>query len=130
MARAYTIATASLALGVPVKWIDNALSHHKVIGVTQQRQGISRRLAIEGLLVLAVALLLTAELGSSLGNALDIARDLVASGGTLRSSAGITIELDLQSLKDRLLDRLEHAVEVAPLPRRGRPPKNTTGRLD
>jgi hypothetical protein len=29
-----------------------------------------------------------------------------------------------------LLERLEHAVEMAPLPRRGRPPQKTTGRLD
>jgi hypothetical protein len=130
MARAYTVATAGLALGVPAKWIDNTLSHHRVAGVTQKRQGVSRRLTIEGLLVLSVALVLTAELGSSLGNALDIAQGLVVSGGTLRLSSGITMELDLQTLKDRLLGRLEHAVEVAPLPRRGRPPQKTTGRLE
>jgi hypothetical protein len=74
--------------------------------------------------------LLSAELGSSFGNALDIAQQLVASGGKLESPNGIRIELDLHGLKDRLLARLEHAVEVAPLPRRGRPPKNTTGRLE
>ena len=130
MPRAYTAATAAVALGVPTKWIDNALSHHKVAGVTQQRQGIPRRLTIDGLLVLSVALLLTADFGSSLGNALEIARDLVVGAGSLQTSNAISIKIDLQSLKDRLLSRLEHAVEVAPLPRRGRPPKNTTGRLE
>jgi hypothetical protein len=29
-----------------------------------------------------------------------------------------------------LLHRLENAVEIAPIPPRGRPPRNTTGRLD
>jgi len=128
--RAYTVATAAVALVVPPKWVDNVLSHHKVSGVTQARQGVPRRLTIEGLLVLSTALLITAELGTSLGNALDIAQHLVAGGGKLQSPNGIQIELDLQRLKDRLLNRLEHAVEVAPLPRRGRPPKNTTGRLE
>src|SRR6266513_3170231 len=104
MPRAYTVATAAVALGVPTKWIDNALSHHKVAGITQQRQGIPRRLTI--------------------------ARDLVVGAGSLQTSNAIIIKIDLQSLKDRLLSRLEHAVEVAPLPRRGRPPKNTTGRLE
>ena len=42
----------------------------------------------------------------------------------------LRIELDLQEFRDHLLSQLEHAVEVAPIPRRGRPPKNTTGRLD
>lgn len=130
MPRAYTVATAAVALAIPPKWVDNALSHHKVPGVTQKRQGVPRRLTIEGLLVLSIALLLSAELGSSFGNALDIAQQLVASGGKLESPNGIRIELDLHGLKDRLLARLEHAVEVAPLPRRGRPPKNTTGRLE
>jgi len=130
MPRAYTVATAAVALEVPAKWIDNTLSHYKVAGVVQRRQGIPRRLTIEGLLVLSTALLLTADLGTSLANALDIAGHIVANEGPLLSPGGIRIELDLQSLKDRLLSRLEHAVEVAPLPRRGRPPKNTTGRLE
>jgi hypothetical protein len=43
---------------------------------------------------------------------------------------GVRLELDLNALQAHLLTRLEHAVEVAPLPRRGRPPKNTTGRLE
>jgi hypothetical protein len=47
-----------------------------------------------------------------------------------KSAAGLTIQLDLDTLRMTLLARLEEAVEVAPLPRRGRPPRNTTGRLD
>jgi hypothetical protein len=42
----------------------------------------------------------------------------------------VRIQVDLDTLQTRLLSRLEHAVEVAPLPRRGRPPKSKTGRLD
>jgi hypothetical protein len=130
MPRAYTIATAALALGVSPKWIDNALSHHRVKGVTQKKQGISRRLSIDGLLILSLALLSSAELGTSLANALQIADQLVANGGRLRFSHGLMVELDLEQFRNQLLSKLEHAVEVAPIPTRGRPPKNTTGRLE
>ena len=130
MPRAYTVATAALTLGVSTKWIDNALSHHTVKGVVQQRQGIPRRITIDGLLILSIALQLTAELGSTLANALYLSHQLVANGGRLQPLHGLKIELDLETFRNQLLSRLEHAVEVAPLPKRGRPSKNTTGRLE
>ena len=130
MARAYTIATAALALGTSSKWLDNTLSHYRVMGVVQQKQGVSRRLTIEGLLTLAVTLALTQEVGSTVADGIEIAEKLIAAGGGYESQRGLRIELDLQEFRDRLLSQLERAVEVAPLPRRGRPPKNTTGRLD
>ena len=40
------------------------------------------------------------------------------------------INIDLDGFQRELLKRLDQAVEVAPLPRRGRPPKSKTGRLD
>jgi len=130
MPRAYTVATAALALRTSPKWIDNALSHHSVADLTQGRQGVPRRLSIEALLVLAIALLLTGELGTTLVPAIRIGEELARSRGVFKSAAGLTIQLDLDTLRMTLLARLEEAVEVAPLPRRGRPPRNTTGRLD
>lgn len=129
MPRAYTIATAALALDASGKWIDNLLSHYRLAGVVQARQGIARRLHIEGLLNLLVILELTRELGVTVGAAVKIAQHIAGENGVFVSPGGIRLELDLQTMQDRLLSRLEHAVEVAPLPRRGRPPKNTTGRL-
>ncbi len=130
MPRAYTIATAALALRASSKWLDNTLSHYRVAGVIQQKQGVARRLTIEGLLVLSVTLTLTEELGATVADAIEIAQKLIAAGGKFTSPQGLRIELDLQKFRDHLLSQLEHAVEVAPTPRRGRPPKNTTGRLD
>ena len=130
MPRAYTVATAALALGTSPKWIDNALSHHTVADLTQGRQGVPRRLSIEVLLVLAIALLLTGELGTTLMPAIRIAEELARAPGVFKSATGLSIQLDLDTLRMTLLARLEEAVEVAPLPRRGRPPKNTTGRLE
>jgi hypothetical protein len=130
MARAYTIATAALALGTTVKWLDNVLSHNRVRGVAQERQGVSRRLTIEGLLVLGLAVLLIQELGVPTQKAIALAEDLAQSEGRHTARQGLSLGLDLPSFRARLLEMLESAVEVAPVPRRGRPPINKTGRLD
>lgn len=130
MARAYTIATAALTLEVPIKWLDNTLSHIRVVGVHQERQGVSRRLTIDGLLVLAIARILINALGMPLASAVRIAGELASSGGQYTSPEGLTLQLMLENVKADLIERLENAVEIAPIPRRGRPPKTKTGRLD
>ncbi|MEO8578691.1 MAG: hypothetical protein ABI469_00495 [Gemmatimonadales bacterium] len=130
MARAYTIATAALALEIPLKWLDNLLSHHKIAGVRQERQGIARRLTIEGLLVLGVIIRLNKELGIPLARTVEIAERIATASGQYTSPDGVHIRLNLNDFQTRLLERLESAVEVAPAPRRGRPFKNKTGRLD
>ncbi len=130
MARAYTIATAALALEIPLKWLDNLLSHHKIAGVRQERQGIARRLTIEGLLVLGVIIRLNKELGIPLARTVEIAERIATASGQYTSPDGVNIQLNLNDFQTRLLERLESAVEVAPAPRRGRPFKIKTGRLD
>jgi hypothetical protein len=130
MARGYTVATAALAIDVPIKWLDNVLSHHTVTGVSRQRQGISRKLSIEGLLVVAVAATLVRELGSPMPRAIEIAEELADNDGRSQWPKGFELSLDLPTFRASLLERLQNAVEIAPLPRRGRPPANKTGRLD
>jgi hypothetical protein len=130
MPRAYTVATAALAIGMPIKWIDNILSHHKVLGIRQERQGVARRLSVEGLLVLALTALLIHELGLPTTKALIVANGILRGNGKYSGAQGVRIELDLAAFQSGLLERLEHAVEVAPIPRRGRPPKSKTERLD
>ena len=130
MARAYTLATAALTLEMPAKWLDNTLSHIRVPGVHQERQGIARRITVDGMLILAAAALLINELGVSLAAAIEIAERLAGNGGGYESPGGVEIRLDLQRLRSTMLERLENAVEIAPVPRRGRPPKTKTGRLD
>jgi hypothetical protein len=130
MARAYTIATAALTLEMPSKWLDNTLSHVKIPGVLQEKQGVARRITIDGLLILSIAALLINELGISLSRAARMAETLASNNGLYTSPGGLAMQLDLEGLRFNLLERLEHAVEVAPAPKRGRPPKNKTGRLD
>ena len=128
MARAYTIATAALTLGTSIKWLDNVLSHNRVAGVAQQRQGISRRLTVESLEGLAVTVLLIRELGLATAKAIAVAEDLAKNDGRYIASQGLILTLDLSSFRAELLARLESAVEIAPVPKRGRPP-NKPGRL-
>ena len=130
MPRVYTLATAALTLGVPIKWLDNTLSHIKVRGVIQARQGVARRISIDGMLILAIATLLINEIGIPLGTAIEIAETLADNQGEYASRQGVAIRLDLEKLRSTVLERLENAVEIAPAPRRGRPPKTKTGRLD
>jgi hypothetical protein len=130
MARVYTIATAALTLGTSMKWLDNVLSHNRVSGVAQQRQGVARRLTVEGLVALAVAILLVRELGLPIAKAIAVAENLAKNEGRYIASRRLMLTLDLSSFRADLLERLENAVEIAPVPKRGRPHKNKTGRLD
>jgi hypothetical protein len=130
MPRAYTIATAALTLRVPIKWLDNTLSHIRVAGVHQERQGVARRLSIDALLVLAIATMLINDLEIPLAGAIAIAAALAGNDGQYTSPEGLTLRLDLEKVRADLLERLENAVEIAPTPTRGRPPKTKTGRLD
>jgi hypothetical protein len=130
MPRAYTVATAALTLGTSAKWIDNILSQHVIGGVQKKRQGISRRLSIDGILVLAIVDQLIRELGLPRPHAIQLAESLLRNGGRYETARGLSIALDLNAAHKHLVERLESAVEAAPVPRRGRPPTNKTGRLD
>jgi len=130
MARAYTVATAALTLETSVKWLDNVLSHNRVSGVARERQGIARRLTVEGLVALSLTVLLVQELGLPTAKAITVAENLASGEGQYITPLGLTLTLDLSSFQADLLDRLESAVEVAPVPKRGRPRKSKTGRLD
>ena len=130
MPRAYTVATAALALGMPAKWVDNILSHNKVLGIRQERQGIARHLSIEGLLILALTALLIDELDLSTAKAIRVAERIAKGSGRYLGREGLSVQVDLPVFQAKLIGRLEGAVEIAPLPRRGRPPANKTGRLD
>lgn len=124
--RAYTVATTAVTLGIPAKWMDNVLSHFSIAGVRQSHQGIARTLTPRAILTLAASLRLSRELGMPLHLALDMADRLVEAGGSeaqLTTQGGVTIVVDIAALAQDVESRLAHAVEVAPTPKRGRPPK-------
>lgn len=130
MARAYTVGTVALALETPNKWVDNVLSHHSLAGIVQGRQGVSRRVSLEGVLQLGIAMLAIEELSIPTPDALQLAGAIIEADGHYRTPSGLTIQLELSRFRADLEARLARAVEVAPVPRRGRPPSNKTGRLE
>jgi hypothetical protein len=130
LARAYTIATVAVALDVEIKWLDNVLTHYRVPGVLKRKQGISRRLSSEASFILWVAMNLAKSLGVPISRGIDIAKKLVEGRGLYISPEGVSLSLDFAALEKLVEDRLASAVEVAPVPPRGRPSQNKTGRLE
>ena len=121
---AYTVAATAVTLGMPIKWVDNVLSHHEVPGVSQSRQGVSRRLAPQAILTLDLALRISNALGLPISRALELSARLLRQPGgttTIDLGQGVSLTIDLEEVRSELLERLAHAVEVAPSPRRGRP---------
>jgi hypothetical protein len=122
--RAYTVAATAIALGVSKKWVDNVLSHHRIPGVLQKRQGITRRVTPEALLRLELVGVLTTTLDISILRALDLANRLIEEQGKgidLPESPHIRLSANLRAIAAELNERLEHALEISPNPRRGRP---------
>ncbi len=120
----YNSATVATALDVDPKWMDNILSHNDMDRVQRKAQGVSRRLSISNVIVLSLTKELAASLRVSSANALQLATAIVTSqSGNVSISPSLRLVVDLDGLRADMLERLEHAVEVAPSPRRGRPPK-------
>jgi hypothetical protein len=122
--RAYTVAATAVTLGVSQKWVDNVLSHHRVDGVHQAKQGILRRVTPAGLLTLEIALVLGRTLGVPIAYALNISNELIATReGEIQLSGppSITLRVDVDAMERALNARLERALEMTPIPKRGRP---------
>lgn len=122
--RAYTVAASAVTLGVSAKWLDNVLSHHRVAGVFQERQGISRRVTPAALLTLEIATRLGRAFAIPMGSALDISSHLIQARGEGTETAetlSIRLVADIEAITLELGTRLERAVEMSPTPRRGRP---------
>ncbi|HEY8166167.1 MAG TPA: hypothetical protein VIF83_11495 [Gemmatimonadaceae bacterium] len=123
--RGYTLAAAAVTLRVSHKWLDNVLSHHPVPGVRRTRQGVRRLLSPAALHQLEIALVLTRSLGIPFSIAIPLAAEIHESGGSLDlpGARRVHIAMDLSALISDVDRRLADAVESAPTPKRGRPPK-------
>ena len=120
--RAYNVAATAVTLGVSQKWLDNVLSHHQVPGVLNEKQGIQRQVTPSGLLRLELVLILQRSLKIPMSRALDIAGALISTrGGEVTLGSRVSLRVDVDSISHELQARLEHALEITPIPRRGRP---------
>ena len=122
--RGYTVATVAVTLGVTPKWLDNVLTRFSIRGVIQSRQGVSRRLGPSAVITLHLANELSRTLGMPLAEAISLAERAGETSGTasieLFSSTRLTI--DVSAATRDVATRLAQAVEVTPVPKRGRPP--------
>ena len=120
--RAYTVAATAVTLGVTRKWIDNVLSHHAVAGVLHEKQGIQRQVTPIGLLTLEIALGLGRSMNVPIGRALEMSNRLIAAnGGEVAFGSTLKLRADVESISRQLEHRLERALEMTPIPKRGRP---------
>ena len=122
--RAYDVAAAAEALGVDAKRLDNLLSRHEIPGVRRGRQGVSRRLSPEAIVIIRIALALADTVGVPLDAALRLAARLEKEGGegqAIRIDGDIWIGADVGSLRTETGERLDAAVESVVHRPRGRP---------
>lgn len=129
MTRTYDVRTVALTVGTSAKWIDNLLSHHRLPGVVQGRQGVERRVSQLGIVAIEIVRVLTHDGGIVLGTAVRLAHAALASGDQHRNGVpvgpNITLHVDVPAIERRLHERIVLAVEAAPRVVRGRPRRLT-----
>ena len=126
--RAYTVATTAVTLKMPAKWLDNVLSQHHVDGVIKLRQGVARKLTPQAVVTLDITLRLSRALDTSIPAALQLAGRLLqqrAGEAGIDAGEGLWISIDVRQIEADVMERLAHAIEIAPSPRRGRPRRRT-----
>lgn len=121
--RAYTVATVALMLGLTQKQLDNILTRFAIRGVVQSRQGVSRRLGREAVLTLQLANELVRTLGLPLGKAIAVAERAGKDVGitSIALSPSVSLTFDMEAASREVGAKLALAVEVTPVPKRGRP---------
>ena len=117
--RAVTSDTAAAVLGVSRRQLDNALSRIGSAAIDIGRQGVSRRIPINRLPVLFLAIELTARTGLPVRRAYQVASALVA--GDFAPGPYLRVEVDLDRIRRTIEERLAVAIETTVTPVRGRP---------
>jgi hypothetical protein len=109
---------------MPLKWVDNLLSHHALPGIERDRQGVERRITDEGLLTIEAVRILRVELGIPLTQAAAIARVSIESrkANELRfDTQSLAVVFALAEIQRRLHARMVEAAESVARVARGRP---------
>jgi hypothetical protein len=93
-----------------------------VEGVLHEKQGIQRQVTPIGLLTLEIALGLGRSMNVPIGRALEMSNRLIeAKGGEVAFAPSLKLRADVESISRQLNNRLERALEMTPIPKRGRP---------
>src|SRR5688500_2351478 len=127
MQRGYSIRLIALTLAVPLKWVDNLLSHHHLPGVSGGRQGRQRHVTEEGLLAIELSRILSADFGVPVSRAVALARAALdgrdENGLRLAFESGATLVFSTPDIENRLRAQMIVAIEAVGHIPRGRPPR-------
>jgi hypothetical protein len=127
MARSYHVEVVRHAADIDLKWIDNLLSHFEVPGVQRWRQGVARKISLDGIYHVALIRRLNRELHLPVSAAVTLASRLLAGeSGHPVVVSGIELRIDRPALEAEVDRRVDEAVESSTRPRRGRPPQRSS----
>jgi len=122
--RLYSVALTALAIDAPQKWTDNLIAHHDLPDVRSQKRGIARGVSWQGLVRIALIRELHVALGCGVREAVALSDVLLrAPSGRAAIGRWSTLGFERDTLEQDLQRRLADALESAPRPRRGRPPR-------
>lgn len=129
--RAVTSATAAETLRISRRNLDSILNRLGDAAIPKGRQGVDRRIPVQLLEVLMLAVELNRGLGIPMGQAFDLARRAlsasepeVATTRELPVGEHSSLLIDVDALRMRVEELLGTAIESVVRPRRGRPPAN------
>jgi len=113
---------SATALGIAPKTLDNILVREARPFITAGQRGRRRRVTLELLELIAIALILRRDLGVALTGGLDLARRILRSPDrtVLIGSLG-SMTFDVPRLRDALQQSINDALEGIAEPTRGRP---------
>jgi len=129
----HSVRSVALAIGAPAKWVDNALSHHRIPGVSRRARGVQRDLDGTSVLILALTRFLAVDLGVPIALGSKIAGEIA---GTVDESAvlhrralpsGLVLEVPVAAIVRQTRERLVDAAEAVAHIKRGRPPTRDRG---
>lgn len=123
--RTVTTGTAAFVLGIHKKDLDNILSRHALRGFERGIRGLSRRISMESIEQVAVAIDLARDFSIPIPAALALSDRVMRSReGVITSPDGhLALHADLDRIRRELHGRLSEAIERVIPPRRGRPPR-------
>ena len=118
-----TTSTAAAAIGVDSKALDNILSREATHLLPRGARGKSRRISLNVLELIAIALVLKRDLGIPIARGLDLATKLVESAsGEIQIGRVGSLRFNINPLRYAMQQSIADIVEQTVPPERGRPP--------
>ncbi|GAC1318536.1 MAG: hypothetical protein NVSMB22_00450 [Chloroflexota bacterium] len=119
--RSYSPAVAAIAIGAPRRWVGNVINQHRFPGLVRPGRGNDIEIPSDALLVLAVVMRLSHGAGLPVYRATEIAKTMCEESGMWWAADGsVSINIDLDLIRQDLARRLVDAVESPERRRRGR----------